>query len=445
MTTTGTTIPFEQDVPLEVPLEEYQDLLLQADELVSSCTTDQEHFAVVQEEWLQAARYGDVDVLRALWQIHSSILLSSSSSLIDSNGNTALHLSSANGHESVVKFLLLLFSMSSDDGTTAATAATTMMTTTTTTTTANSSSSPLSSSVNIRMVANHSGNTPLHWAAANGHDKILHLLMYFHNGSKPKNSDETDADDAHKKEQVTDMETTESSTAITPSPLPPPFVIDVLQNNHFGRSILTEGFTSQNENVVQLLLEHESASEERFLDSTSDDVGAKQHATAANGDDRMDVDNDDDDGNDNDDLEEDDDNADEDPTNLMSAVMTALEKDAIIHDFDMLSVSSYGNTAPPSSDISSNPNKMPLRVRELPMTGENPLGDTAIEDVTGYGIWCASLILARWMADLVSTNNNKSNGSSNLWKDRSVVELGAGCGVPGLVVACHRYVQLHFV
>jgi hypothetical protein len=41
--------------------------------------------------------------------------------------------------------------------------------------------------------------------------------------------------------------------------------VDVLQKNSFGRSALTEGFTSQNTNVIQLLLEHDSASEDRLI------------------------------------------------------------------------------------------------------------------------------------------------------------------------------------
>jgi ankyrin repeat protein len=71
---------------------------------------------------------------------------------------------------------------------------------------------------------NKSGNTPLHWAAANGQERCVQLLLSScHDG------------------------------------------VDVLQKNNFGRSALTEGFTSQNTNVIQLLLEHESASEDRLI------------------------------------------------------------------------------------------------------------------------------------------------------------------------------------
>ena len=70
---------------------------------------------------------------------------------------------------------------------------------------------------------NQSGNTPLHWAAASGHEQNVRLLL----------------------EHFDD--------------------IDVLQKNDFGRSALTEGFSSQDHGVVKLLLEHDSASEEKLL------------------------------------------------------------------------------------------------------------------------------------------------------------------------------------
>jgi ankyrin repeat protein len=481
------TLLFEQQVPLEMTVEDYQDLLVQSQELVSSCTSEQEMMEILQDEWCQAARYGDVDVLRALWQIHSSTMESylqqretrssapntnppmensitselNNTFFVDSNGNTALHLASANGHESVVKLLLLLSESSATN-------------TTTTKSTTKLTSLHYHPKNNVRMVVNHSGNTPLHWAAANGHDKIVQLLLYYniHNDTSighNNNSEATAARNEHKESTTpaTDANAfTNTSTCYCG--------IDVLQKNHFGRSILTEGFTSQNEKVIQLLLEHDSASEERFLidsnnhNNNSHDGKPKGSVTIQDDDDD-DEDNDEDDdddakmsvdqGDEDDDNSDDDDDEDDmndeanDTTHLLTAVMAVLEKDAIVHEFDMLSystsninndidmnnnVASVSDALPDTTNTGTNDNnhnKMLLRIRELPMVGDNPLGETAIEDVTGYSIWCASLILARWMADLAS----KSSGNSNLlWKGKSVVELGAGCGVPGLVVACHR-------
>ncbi len=67
----------------------------------------------------------------------------------------------------------------------------------------------------------------------------------------------------------------------------------------------------------------------------------------------------------------------------------------------------------------------PLQIRELAITNaDNPFADTERpdQDTTGLSIWSAALILARWM-----TQKN--------WGDATVLELGAGCGVPGLAVA----------
>ena len=72
---------------------------------------------------------------------------------------------------------------------------------------------------------NEKGNTPLHWAAANGHQSVVDVLL--------------------KNDQV-----------------------DVLERNAFGRSALTEGFTSENTDVVQSLLEHKTATEDRLMQTT---------------------------------------------------------------------------------------------------------------------------------------------------------------------------------
>lgn len=88
---------------------------------------------------------------------------------------------------------------------------------------------------------NQSGNTPLHWAAASGHEQIVRLLL----------------------ERFDD--------------------IDVLQKNDFGRSVLTEGFSSQDNGVVKLLLEHDSASEEKLLAGGEElDVEGKDDSNKSN-------------------------------------------------------------------------------------------------------------------------------------------------------------------
>jgi Lysine methyltransferase len=60
-----------------------------------------------------------------------------------------------------------------------------------------------------------------------------------------------------------------------------------------------------------------------------------------------------------------------------------------------------------------------------------------MKDTTGYGIWSASIIMAQWMTDLFHGKNHGSSSTiHNPWtKIRTIVELGAGCGVPGMTIA----------
>ncbi len=59
---------------------------------------------------------------------------------------------------------------------------------------------------------------------------------------------------------------------------------------------------------------------------------------------------------------------------------------------------------------------------------DDPFGQSPIEDTTGLGIWCASLVMARWLASPEMTKRMEG---------KNVVELGAGCGVPGLAAAVY--------
>jgi len=76
-------------------------------------------------------------------------------------------------------------------------------------------------------------------------------------------------------------------------------------------------------------------------------------------------------------------------------------------------------------------------------------------DATGLSLWAASIVAAAWMADLATagavaaelvttegednTKNSNSNNSRSRelhpFAGKSVLELGAGCGLPGLTVA----------
>ena len=113
-----------QAPPKDCSEGEYTELLATA----SSLTEDE-----AKAELIECARYGELDAVRALLEVWSK-KISDYVNTTDGNGSTALHKSSASGHATVVQ--LLLFN-------------------------------------NAKHLINTSGkNTPLHWAAANGHEVI---------------------------------------------------------------------------------------------------------------------------------------------------------------------------------------------------------------------------------------------------------------------------------
>jgi Lysine methyltransferase len=63
----------------------------------------------------------------------------------------------------------------------------------------------------------------------------------------------------------------------------------------------------------------------------------------------------------------------------------------------------------------------------------NILGGTVpMNDTTGYGIWSASIIMGQWMTDVFY---NSTNTLPNEAPIQTILELGAGCGIPGITVA----------
>jgi len=214
----------------------------------------------------------------------------------------------------------------------------------------------------IDHTCNNSGNTSLHWAAANGHKDCVEAIL--------KNYDSE--------------------------------IIDVLQKNNFGRSALTEGFTSQVTEVVGLLLEHDSAEEEKLIGG--DEIVKEE----------VDVDD-----------------VDESSPDTELEESSKKEEIGVVHEFDFRPSSSSCN----KNESSHNDNNNSLCVRELAIKhADNPFGNEPIDDTTGLGIWCASIIMSRWIAD-----DNNDNGSylKEKLKDKIMLELGAGCGVPALTAALY--------
>ena len=101
-------------------------------------------------------------------------------------------------------------------------------------------------------------NTPLHMAAANGHVDLVDLLLRL--GADPSCKNEKGNTPLH-------WASSNAQHAVVNALLKNDRV-DVLERNAFGRSALTEGFTSENTDVVQSLLEHKTASEDRLMQTT---------------------------------------------------------------------------------------------------------------------------------------------------------------------------------
>jgi len=202
------------------------------------------------------------------------------------------------------------------------------------------------------------GNTPLHWACANGHEAIVKILL----------------DHA----EVTGTN------------------IDVLLKNNFGRSSLTEGFTNGNSNVIELLLEHNSASEEKLMSSGSDTKFESQNKNTKNEENELDENS----------------------------------SKGITHEFDFLRDGNLSNDlSPDQTNREGKESRKTLLIRELPITNaDDPFGEIAAQDSTGLGIWCASLVMARWVA---------SKSTSGDFDGKTMLELGAGCAVPGLTAGLY--------
>ncbi|VEU39984.1 unnamed protein product [Pseudo-nitzschia multistriata] len=218
---------------------------------------------------------------------------------------------------------------------------------------------PSSQETLIGFVHPDTGNTGLHMASANGHTNVVKLLVRQYGHSFTKNASGNTPlhwAAANGKAEVVKFWTSQTIVEV-----------DVLEKNAHGRSALTEGFSSQNEDVVAAILEHDSASEEKLLSTGS------QKGTGGNEDGEEEL--------------------------LDSHVHSFFDKER------------------------------PLKIRELAMkNADNPFADTdrPDQDTTGLSIWSASLVMARWM---------QAVGMTGYWKDSSVLELGSGCGVPGLMVA----------
>jgi len=165
------------------------------------------------KELIDCSRWGETKPVKALLETFSEKIVN----LTDSQLNTALHMACANGHAAVVQLLL-------------------------------------EHKASYR--TNESGNTPLHWAAAQGHlDVVTLLLDHF----PAKTFGPNDLHSSKNKSNNSNGNNNTNNNIKSDE-------IDVLQKNKFGKSVLTEAFTSQNTDLIKLILEHPTATEDRLIE-----------------------------------------------------------------------------------------------------------------------------------------------------------------------------------
>jgi len=245
-------------------------------------------------------------------------------------------------------------------------------------------------SQNVVNAMDNSQSTSLHKAAANGHLSTVQLLLIRGADHLQNDSGNTPlhwaAASGHA-EVVNMLLNHYDAVAKTNKKNKPQQPLDVLLKNNFGRSALTEGFQSGDTKTVEHLLNHDSAEEERLIGGLDG---------KAVDDDEMAVDG----------------------SDGGEAKKTGADggKKSIVHEFDFLR----------DCGVEDGPC---VSIRELPIAhADNPFGAEAIEDTTGLGIWCASLVMARWLASPSMVERMKS---------KTILELGAGCGIPALAAAVH--------
>lgn len=149
--------------------------------------------------------------------------------------------------------------------------------------------------------------------------------------------------------------------------------IDVLALNSFGKSALTSAFKTNNKEFVNIILSHESAAP---LDQSR-------------------------------------------------------PKESVAPRRDVAATHQMVFQSPDDANTAGTATSEPLiHIRERAIDRNNIFGKEmqASEDVTGLALWPASIILAYWIAD---------ERLRPLFRGRRVLELGAGCGLPGIVAAAY--------
>ncbi|KAK9171798.1 putative methyltransferase family protein [Cryptosporidium meleagridis] len=224
------------------------------------------------------------------------------------------------------------------------------------------------------------GNTALHKSSANGHlDIVCELLNRGASINKQNNNGNSPLHWAttNKKKEViikllNDRRKVEEGGA------------DVLLKNSLNKSVLTEVFNMNDEDILKLALEHPSA-----------DKLEQEHSESVK--------------------------FDEDQSELNSDSRITISQE-VIHDLTFT-----------SDDIYKLGTRPIIKCRELALMGvkevfdQNPQNDT-----TGVHLWSSSIVASYWIANLVR--------NENIFAGKRVIELGCGCGLMSLAAAVYsRY------
>lgn len=243
----------------------------------------------------------------------------------------------------------------------------------------------LTKGASVNYAEPHGHSTPLHYASANGHIDVVTFLI--EKGAVPKvnNGGNSPLHWACLNKHVDVVELLTSSFSET---------LDVLAKNEAGKSALTYAFKSGLTNMIKVVLSHPSAAELEQQQSSckeGNDTSAK----------------------------------DEDAGEQEKGTDTPLAEASVTHEI----VFKKRGGGKKKKKKATGSKESILKIRELPIVDKTVFNATfakADEDKTGLALWPASIVLSRWIASI-----------SSAFKGKTVCELGAGCGLPGVTASVY--------
>jgi predicted nicotinamide N-methyase len=249
----------------------------------------------------------------------------------------------------------------------------------------------------------YGGSTALHYASANGHLSCVGSLLDAGATFRSNNSGNTPLHWAaqNKHREVFELLCTDDRIKGN---------VDVLAKNADGKSALTCAFATGDVEMAKIALAHDSAAE--LEESRQQNAASKQNADGS-----------------------------------VSFSVGAAADGAVASDGNQASADPKGSVvheiqftakAAKKGKKGSRTKRGPLlKLRELPISDMKKAFDAkdvfhqkAVDDKTGLGLWPAAAVLSRWIVERRAE-----------FKGQTVVELGAGCGLPGITLARYSKAQ----